>query len=526
MSRSQPVSGNPDAFAHFAAGESCLDNSDADGALEQWEDAALADPANEALVIQVVGQLLQNKEIDDALALLANSASRPDASAVLMAWLSRVQLQAGHPGQALASSKLAIQRQPSALDGYEAQLEVLFQQKRWAKAAGTLHRADSHVLADPGILLELADLYVFYVRNQPKDTVTETRAVALLDRIAPMKSALPRFRQQLADDNARVGRQKQAIDIYSKLLADCPQPSLMRDSLLEKLAGLYVGSDDRTNAMKELRALIRDNPTHYPRAWFVLGELACQIASFEEASEDFSNALHGDPTIEQAYYNLALVELDLNKNSAAIDVLEQARARFPKSFSGEFYAGIIHAHAKNYPESIRHFKEAEVIALATAPSLLNSRFYFEFGSACERGHAYKQAEEYLQKSVTIAPDFAEALNYLGYMLADLGQQLPRARHLIEKAVLLEPKNGAYLDSLGWVIFKLNLPRQALPQMLKSIKCTPEPDATELDHLGDVYMALHQTGKAVEAWKKSFALEPSDEVKHKLERASGGGRDRR
>jgi tetratricopeptide (TPR) repeat protein len=160
--------------------------------------------------------------------------------------------------------------------------------------------------------------------------------------------------------------------------------------------------------------------------------------------------------------------------------------------------------------------------LATHPSQLDQRFYFQFGAACERDHSYKQAEEYLQKCIVLAPDFAEALNYLGYMLADRGEQLPRARGLIEKAVSLEPRNGAYLDSLGWVLFKLNQPHQALPQTAQGrSNIHPEPDATVLDHLGEVYLALHQIDKAVEAWKKSFAIDANEDVKHKLERYSGG-----
>jgi len=522
QSHSQLPQGPVDAFAHYAAGESSFDNDDTTGALRQWEAAALADPANEPLVIEIAAQLLQNKENAKALALLSKSAARTNASAPLLAWLARAQLQAGQPGPALASSKRAIRRQPGALDGYECQTEVLFQQKRWAAAAKTLHRAASQVPSEPVTLLELADLYALYFRNQPKDADTQAQALALLDRVAQLKFSDPRLWQRLADDYARMNRQKSAADIYSRLLAHYPEPSLMRDTLHEKLAGLYMASDDRANAMKELQALLRDNPTHYPRAWFLMGELACQNASLDEAAEDFANALNGDPAIEQAYYDLAMVQLDLHKSREAFEILEQARARFPKSFAGEFYTGMVHEHVKDYPEAIRHFKEAEVIGLATESSRLDYRFYFQFGAACERAQSYKQAEEYLQKCVTLAPDFAEALNYLGYMLADRGWQLPRARLLIEKAVSLEPKNGAYLDSLGWVLFKLNQPRLALPQLLKSIQCTPEPDATELDHLGEVYLALHQIPKAVEAWKKSLSLEPSDDVKHKLERAAAGG----
>jgi tetratricopeptide (TPR) repeat protein len=519
--RLQFVKGNTDAFAHFAAGESYLDNEDAAGTFRQWEAAALADPSNERLVIEVAAQLMQEKNNDKALAVLSKSASRTNASSAVLAWLARSQLQANRTSQALASSKLAIQRQPGALDGYECQVEVLLHDKQWAEAAKTIHRAARQVQPDPGLLLAVADLYNIYLKDQPKDTEAEKQAVALLDRIDGLKITSTRLSQRLAEDYARLNNQKKAADIYSRLLAEYPDPSLTRDSLLEKLAGLYIQSDDRTNAMKQLQALIRDNPTHYPRAWFVLGELAYESGNLAEASDDFNNALHWDPSIEQAYYDLALVQVDLHRSREAFDTLEQARNRFPKTFACEFYTGVIQAHVKNFSEAIRHFKEAEVIGLAADPARLDQRFYFQFGAACERDHDYKQAEEYLQKCIGFDPEFAEALNYLGYMFADLGQQLPRARTLIEKAVNLDPKNGAYLDSLGWVLFKLNQPQQALPQLLKAIQYTPEPDPTVMNHIGEVYLALHQTDKAIEAWKKSFSIDANEEAKHRLDQFAGG-----
>jgi len=518
---SHQAPGNPAALAHFAAGISYTLNDEDAPALQQFNAAALADPANEALVIEVARQLLKGKETDKALAVLSKSARRPGASAAVLSWLARAQLQAGRPAEALASSQLAIQRQPGALDGYECQLEILFHDKQWSEAIGTLRRATRRVPDEPGPLVALADLYGVYLKNQPNDAVAKAQAVAVLDRAAQLKFTITSLWQKVADDYSLLDQQKKAADIYLRLLAQFPEASLMRDTIHEKLVRVYIQADDRTNAMKQLQAIVRDNPTTSPKAWFVMGEMAFENGSLSEAAEDFRNALHWDPAIEQAYYDLALVELDLHHTKEAFDILGQARDLFHGSFAYEFYAGIVSSHVKDYSEAIRHFKEAEVIGLATDPSRLDQRFYFQFGAACEQARQYKQAEEYLQKCIDRAPDFGEALNYLGYMLADRGEQLPRARVLIEKAVNLEPKNGAYLDSLGWVLFKLNRPHQALPWLLKAIQCTPEPDASVLDHLGEVYQALRETDKAVAAWKKSLSIEPNDDVKRKLGLYSGG-----
>ena len=295
----------------------------------------------------------------------------------------------------------------------------------------------------------------------------------------------------------------------------------MRDTLHEKLAGIYFQAEDKTNAVKQLEAIVRDNPTRSPRAWFFLGELAFQDDKLADASDDYENAVHWDPSFEEAYYKLALVQIEMHRTDDAFKTLEAAQARFPRTFLCEFYTGIAYLHVKKFSEAIHHFNTAEVIALATNPKVLDYRFYFQYGEACERNQEFKQADENLQKCINLSPDFGEALNYLGYMLADRGEQLPRARNLIEKAVQLEPKNGAYLDSLAWVLFKQKQPQQALPWLLKAMEFSPEPDATVLDHLGEVYMALHQSAKAIESWKKSISIESNPDVKKKLESYSGG-----
>ncbi len=513
--------GNPEAFARYAAGVTYELNDENAQALRQFDASALADPANEPLVEDLAQRFLRDKQTDQALALLSKSARRPDASAEILSWLARAQLQAGQDNAALATSKLAIQRQPDSLDGYECQAEILFHGRQWAESLKTLQRAAAEIRADPAALAALAGLYVAYLKNQPDDAQAKARAVSVVDRAAQLKFTDARLWQRLADAYSRLDQPRKAADIYVRLLTEYPDASIMRDAIHEKLAGIYFEVEDKTNAMKQLQAIVRDNPTRYPRAWLFLGELAYEDNKVSEAVDDFENALHWDPSIEQAYYDLALAQLDLHKSTEAFQTLEQARERFPKTFSCEFYSGVVYAHVKNFAEAIRHFKEAEVIGLATDASKLDHRFYFQFGAACERGRQFGPAEEYLQKCINLAPDFGEALNYLGYMLADRGEQLPRARLLIEKAVKLEPKNGAYLDSLGWVLFKLNQPEQALPWLLKAQEYTPEADATVLDHLGEVYMALHQTGKAIEAWKKSFSIEANEDVKRKLDLYSGG-----
>jgi tetratricopeptide (TPR) repeat protein len=220
----QLVKGNSDAFAHFAAGESYFDNEDAAGTLRQWEAAAMDDPSNEGLVIEVAGQLLRNKENDKALAVLSKSASRTNASATVLAWLARAQLQANHLKQALASSKLAIQRQPGALDGYECQVEVLLQTSNGPKRPG-------RSIAPPA---RFRPIRAFAGGGGPLQPLSQGAAQGQRGRNPGRRAAgphrrpqvhQPRLWQRLAEDYARLNQQKKAAEIYTRLLAEHPEAS-------------------------------------------------------------------------------------------------------------------------------------------------------------------------------------------------------------------------------------------------------------------------------------------------------------
>jgi len=226
-------------------------------------------PANERLVIKVAQHYLKNKQVDKAVTVLSKSARRGDASGLLLSWLARADLQAGKTAQALAASRLSIQRQPDAYDGYESQIEILFQNNQLAEAVHTLNRAAKSLRPDPPALVGLAGLYAIYIKAQPKDAATKASAVALLDRVAKMNFSSSHLWQTVADTYTQVNQPKKAAAIYLKLLSEQPEPPVVRDALHEKLAGIYFQVDDKTNAMKQLEAIVRDNPTRYPEPGFL-----------------------------------------------------------------------------------------------------------------------------------------------------------------------------------------------------------------------------------------------------------------
>ena len=62
-------------------------------------------------------------------------------------------------------------------------------------------------------------------------------------------------------------------------------------------------------------------------------------------------------------------------------------------------------------------------------------------------------ERDLRRLLDEDPDHAEALNALGYTLADRNERLDEAFALVSRALKLRPDSPAVLDSMGWVLYR-------------------------------------------------------------------------
>jgi tetratricopeptide (TPR) repeat protein len=152
---------------------------------------------------------------------------------------------------------------------------------------------------------------------------------------------------------------------------------------------------------------------------------------------------------------------------------------------------------------------------------------FLLGAAYERSGKREEAIAQFRRLLAADPDNHAALNYLGYMFAERGENLREAQTLIEKAVALEPDNGAYVDSLGWVYFRLGRLEDARVALERATHLETN-DGTVEEHLGDVYGALGQAAQAGAAYRRAIALETDDpskaeQVRRKLDNLGAASR---
>lgn len=82
------------------------------------------------------------------------------------------------------------------------------------------------------------------------------------------------------------------------------------------------------------------------------------------------------------------------------------------------------------------------------------------------------ALEELERAIKLDPENGNALNSLGYVLADSNRDPRRAVECCRKAVKRRPKNPAYLDSLGWAYFKLGNLEEARSTLRAAMEAAP------------------------------------------------------
>lgn len=268
---------------------------------------------------------------------------------------------------------------------------------------------------------------------------------------------------------------------------------------LHGLGGKYLGHEQ-----ERLQKLGKENRT---RASILMIRLYRSSKRISKALSTCKAAQQSDPTrvigalcsdvlAESGYPEKALKELEgmLKGNKEDLEIYH--------------YILQVYQREKRYKDAEKKLYEAEKYFDH------EKSFYFMLGALQERQKEYDKAEATFRKVIALDPKHASALNYLGYMWADLGVKLDEALDLIQRAVALEPNNGAYLDSLGWVYFKLDRIEEAELYLVRASDRVRR-DPTIHDHLGDLYYKKGDYLQARSSWQRSVAYSQDEEETRKV-----------
>jgi tetratricopeptide (TPR) repeat protein len=512
------------ALTHFLEGMALEENGEMDRALDAYRRVLNVDPGQSQLAARVAGLLIQQDDFPQAIDVLKDAIKANPNNAEPYQQLAFIYARyLKKTDQAIDYANRAIALNPADVDGYQRLVEIEVGAGQEKKALEALDRASKVRSSDPNFWMHLGKLYVailFKSDSQPKpDDLKKVNEI--FKRAAEQAEDDPGILKDVADYYAASQQLKEAIPLYLRVLELQPDDA----NAQEKLATGFILTNQRGKAVEMLEQIIKEHSDKYQPYDLlaqVLDEEARSLqranrideakAKFAKVAANYEQSMLINPNHLGTYLHLAeLLVGPLKDADRAVQLLTEARRRFPGVPEIVYYLAIAQREAKRNQQAVATFEEAlHEAQLDQDDDVINAKFYFNYGAAAEQAGLYEKAAELLRKSISLDPaNSAEASNYLGYMWADHNMHLEEAESMIRHALESEPNNASYLDSLGWVEFRRGKFDQALTDLLRAAKTAERDDPVVFEHIGDTYLKLNRMPEALEAWQKALTLDPKN-----------------
>jgi len=279
--------------------------------------------------------------------------------------------------------------------------------------------------------------------------------------------------------------------------------------VLFALAVLSIEDEDYDQARRHLLRLVRTDQ-RVSQAQYYLGLIAEKTSDVPLALREYGKVTGGYEFIS-AQGRIADLLQETQGLEAARNFLSQQRQRLPRlAAQFELLEGQLLSRVGSESELFSHLDRALMVHTEDIALL-----YFRAMSGQAHGHL-DILERDLSSIIRLDPDNADALNALGYTLADQTDRYDEALQLISKALALKPNEPAFIDSMGWVLYRLNRLDEALPYLEKALELFPNDEVAA--HLGEVLWASGKTRRAKKVWRKALEDYPeSPYLKSVLER---------
>ena len=308
------------------------------------------------------------------------------------------------------------------------------------------------------------------------------------------------------------GRTAEAEEIFKKL----GQRSISEFEVIIKTIQLYIDKKKYDEGIVILQGMQKAVPES-PDIHHILGVAFYGKKENQSALGHFRKVTPASRFYEDAVIHASFILSENKQNEEAIKLLRDAEKNEPENAEFKYYLGTFYEEGEQFEKAELAIQEA----IKLEPD--NPRFYFRLGVVYDKSNKKEASMDAMRKVISLDPKHSNALNYLGYTYADLGQNLDEAERLILEALKYKPNDGYITDSLGWVYYKKGEFEKALEYLQKAIGIVPD-DPIMLEHLGDVYLKLDDKTNALRFYKKSLGHKEKDkeELEKKIRELTGNG----
>ena len=403
------------------------------------------------------------------------------------------------------------------LKDYQLAAEMLRRALQQQPGNSELKQMLAEDLVQSDQLDEAATLYQDLADDDPKDS----RSLLRLSQIYRQKANFAKARE--AADKAKAidptnleiqyndaallrseGRLADSIRVFKGILDSTAKKTYnaaeknFRAQLLAQVGSLQRSVEQFGPAIDSFRQIADLDPNEGANA-------EAEIISTYQVAKDFAKAEAEADAAAKKYPDDRTLRATRASLWADLGKTDEAAAEVRKLLDGKndfsVYLNLAEVYQKgrNFDEMAKALDSAEALAKTDEAKV---RVIFMRGAGFERQKNYAAAEAAFRKALTIDPDSAMTLNYLGYMMADRNERLDEAKDLIGKALEQEPNSPAYLDSLGWVYYRLNKLPEAEEKLRQALEFMSR-DATVHDHLAEVYMREGKVKEAIAQWQAAL-----------------------
>lgn len=254
------------------------------------------------------------------------------------------------------------------------------------------------------------------------------------------------------------------------------------------------------NILKRLAA--GDNAP--PEAYLLLADVAY------EQKKDLGLALSWldrlPPTGKNALKGILLraqLLAESGKDAEALEILRAEKKKYPDMPEIQEFEIRLLARKKELPKATELARESA----ARWPD--NPDVLFLLGSVLDEGGDKGGALKVMEKILAIQPDNYQALNYVGYTLAEENRDIPRAISLLTRADEISPNQSFIIDSLAWALFRANRIQESLQQIRRAVNLAEQQDPAIWEHYGDIAKAAGKRDEARRAYRKALDLRPEN-----------------
>lgn len=278
-------------------------------------------------------------------------------------------------------------------------------------------------------------------------------------------------------------------------------------------AAIMIEEDAFSEAAQLTDRIARDYPDKLDVA-FLQATLAFKNKSSTEKTLQYLQTIPDDSRFYTQAINLHIhILMYESRLKEALSVLQKARDTMPDLNALAHLEIQILTLDNNYEKALERVEENQ----KNWPT--DHAWLYTKASLYHTLNRQQETFDTMEQVILLDPNNYQALNYIGYTLADEDRDLKRAITLLNKAVFLAPDKAYILDSLAWAEFKIGDVTKALATIRRATSLPNSDEAIIWEHYGDIAHAAGYKEEAILAWQKALTFEPENTLRlqEKLQR---------